>query len=190
MPVTTLRGSKAAIEAVYEDLEPKITRLCRAVAARYRLDFEETVADANLHFLEAYHTFDRTKGDLTARVLYVVKERLRDRVRRLAVSARRMPCVSLDALKDDGHEPDAHATRDFDSAALEARLSDDARTVLRLIVWSPPEVLARIHKWFGRPAPRPNQVLKAVRQHLRVNGWDDRRWRKAAHALKKVCAPI
>jgi RNA polymerase sigma factor (sigma-70 family) len=74
--------SQAATSDVYEDLKPMIRRIARTFARRYDQDEEECFAEANLHFMEAYLTFDPERSrDLRKRVRPIIWNRLLSRVR-------------------------------------------------------------------------------------------------------------
>jgi hypothetical protein len=88
MPPPKLRGSRAACEEVYNDFRPIIERIAGIFARRYRQDYDETLAEANLLFLKAYHGYDPTKGAIGARIIFVVHKGLLSTLRRKVVRSR------------------------------------------------------------------------------------------------------
>lgn len=79
MPAVQPPPSRAAAEAVYDDLKDVILRTVRRFVRRYRTDFEETLSRANLHFVEALRGYDPAMGTtIEQRVVYLIKMRLLD----------------------------------------------------------------------------------------------------------------
>lgn len=156
------RGTRAALTEVYADLAPDLDAVARRHARRYGADYEDARADANLHFVEAYHTHDPDQSDIGQRVVFVVAARLRDAA---VLAAQR----SARLARAPGVEPDACHTppkpERYPLGALWGRLSPDGRSLVALALESPPELMAAIR---ADPHPGPDSVRRHLRRHLRT----------------------
>lgn len=206
MPVTAPRASKAAVEEVYADLELRrrvVTTTAMWFVKRHRTDADETIARANLHFLEAYHTFDPHAGTtLEQRVVYTIRMRLFDWVRACAADAGRTErlrrgigqAVASLAADGDGDALDVKFGRRLawdnwenvpgrpdatpsPTDPVLADLSPDAREAVRLTVFvAAPE---RSPRRVG-----PADARAAVRKQLRGRGWTKGRVRRAFDEIR------
>jgi len=125
--------TSAAEAAIYEDLEDRVTRIARGIAsqAKYR-DGEELVSHARLIFLEAVRSHDPARGTLERRVVFLVRNRLKDRMR----DAQRRSAILAQADVD----PDTVTCEDaprFDRDGLMSRLGPDGRAVVDLVLSCP-----------------------------------------------------
>lgn len=131
--------SKAVIAEVYEDLRPLIEKTAAEFASLYRRDPVETLSDANLHFLEAYHGFDRSRGvTLEQRLQFILWRRLTDGLRQDQKRKNRFP-TGLAKKNQEEDRPLVELVADvdhpeFSRADFERELTGDARIVLKLIL--------------------------------------------------------
>lgn len=193
MPAIAARPvAPSAVESVYADLGELIAGTARKFADRYSQDREECLADANLFFLQAYHTFDPARGRLVPRVRMVIWNRLLDKLRLKASRYElrlqgRMACrASMSdrdfhrTLRDDADACGQASVEDlyavpappeptFDRDGFFASLSADARTVAELVLGGPAELRAALAE---SPHPsEPGTVRAAVRRFLGAAGW-------------------
>jgi hypothetical protein len=111
--------SQAATSDVYEDLKPMIRRIARTFARRYDQDEEECFAEANLHFMEAYLTFDPERSrDLRKRVRPIIWNRLLSRVR---LDEQRPGCRTVLSTMPDRKKPSPIARRRIMSISSPSR---------------------------------------------------------------------
>lgn len=168
------RGTRAALEAVYEDLAPDIEAAARRHAAKYNDDPDESLSDAQLVFLEAYHSHDPSKSDFGQRLGYLLPLRLLERARGYAKRNRALERVvaDLDALPTTPAPVDGYSV-----PALAQRVSAEARTVLELLFAGPPELDAVIR---ADPNPTSARIRGHVQAHLRDTlGWTEQAIRAA-----------
>lgn len=176
------RAPRQVVEDVYEDLAPLVRRIAARFARKYNQHLDDTLASANLYFLEAYHTFDPSRGTcLEQRVQYYVWHRLLDQVRTEAERNAAVPRV-FDVVFEsvpDGRGPAAG----FDRAAVEGAVGWDAKEVLKLVLDTPADLLSAM-----KADTRPGGVRRALDRYLSVNlGWDRRR---AAAAFGEIRAAL
>ncbi len=93
--IATRRGNKAAVEEAYLEYQSMLEGIATNLARQYKLEYEEVKAEANLVFLEAYHSHNPAMGDLRTRIGFLVSRRLRDGVRRAAMRQKNLPRIDL-----------------------------------------------------------------------------------------------
>lgn len=153
--------NRLVVTEVYEDLQPVVFRVADRFSRRYNLDRDETRAAANLYFLAAYHSLDRTRGGLEQRVKYHVRNCLMHAYR---LSLRRN--AKLPRSDDDvGAVAVARDARPFrlDEFALDHGLTDDAVFVAWLLTNTPASLDAEIR---AEHRPSPAKVRQRLRQYL------------------------
>jgi hypothetical protein len=174
MPTTsTGRGTAAALLDVYEDLLSDVQKSALWTAKRFRLNFDDALADANLIFVEAYLGFDPGRSDIGQRVSYLVRRRIIDdariaeRVRTFGEGA-----VPLDLLPCATQE-----TPHFALGAFTAGLSPDAQRLVCLALEPPHELKFAIA---DDPAPEPDCTRNQMGFYAAdVWGWGAERFRAA-----------
>ncbi len=166
MSVVVPRASKAAMTDVYEDHAPLVRAIARRFAYRYRRDFEETFADANRFYLEAYHTFNPEYGTIVEqRIQYAIWQRLYDQMREDARDAELLTRTDADVSRLAARvNPPV-----FDRDKLESELGDNARVVLALILDTPRDLL---NAFRTDRKPGPESMRKWLKKHLKYSlGW-------------------
>lgn len=165
MTVMKPRASRAAVTDVYNDLRPLIEQIARSFAYKYRRDYDETFADANSHFLEAYHGYDPDQDTtLEQRVQYIVERRLFDSVRVDAERSELLTRVDADVGIMGATHPEPYERR-----LLTSCLTADARAVVELLLDTPADLLAIMQ---SDPNPGPASVRRCLRRYLRNTlGW-------------------
>lgn len=171
------RGNAAAIETVYEDLGPLVRRTARRFAKRYGMSYDEAVAEANLIFLYAYHSYAPGQGRLGKRVYFLIWHRLQDRLRARIKESQRLPCVSLYGKELRASLAASVAARN-EAAAPPSELDAfdlDTRCLLGVISPVPSELAARLERCHGHEA-----IRRCVTTFLvDCCGWDRKRARRA-----------
>lgn len=197
------RASAAVLEEVYQDLERLIARTAEAFARRYyQTDPEEIHAEALKLFLEAYHTYEAERGELAARVKAYIWNALLSRLRVVAHRNATVRFLSRDISRDrcsdigfrKTKQPQFDGYGGGDSATCppapffedELALSPDGATAVRLLLDTPPDLLAAIQ---AERVPSPTTVRGCLRRYLRdVMQWGDVRigiaFRNVAAALE------
>jgi DNA-directed RNA polymerase specialized sigma24 family protein len=165
-----LRGNRAAIDECYRDVYKYIRMTVRKLARIHRLDPAEALAEANLIFLKAYHTYDPSRGPLYKRVRSMIWYGLMGEMRRRAKQWHRHPTVPLgsDIAKPEPRRAEV-------CPDLYARASADVRTLLSLLVEPPPE----LREFVTTDAPTRQDVRRKVAEYLIGLGWDADRVRVA-----------
>jgi len=181
MTATATRAAKSAVSDVYDDCRGIIMQIAGRFSRSYGTDYQETLAAANLYFLEAYHTFEPDRGTLLEqRVGHYVRQRLLDAYRVQASRHAALPRLDVESLPpertDRNSGIDAVAgcrdPRYFSLDEFGGQLSDSARTVLGLLFDSPPDLDAQIR------SEREPSPLK-IRKHLRRYCMEQLRWAAA-----------
>ena len=165
MTATLTLATRAACAEVYDDLKPLVEAIARRHARKYGCDPDETLAAANLHFLEAYNSFDPTSAtSIEQRVQFIVERRLFDEVRAESRKSDLLKRADVDLGMLGNASPSQ-----FDRDEFEAVLSDDARAVLGLLLDTPADLLSVIK---SARKPGPSSVRKSLRRYCRdVLGW-------------------
>jgi DNA-directed RNA polymerase specialized sigma subunit len=180
----TLRASKAAVEDTYEHFAPLVKKIARRFAFEHRRDIEETEADANVAFLEAYHGFDRTRNpSFESRLYSVIRGRLLDKARLESSYGRQNKLERVDV---DLNKHVKKTVEEFDREGLFGSVGDDARLVLRLIFEMPLDLANAI-----RTQRRPNnlKVNRCLRRFLIERfGWAAKRVAESFMEIKEALA--
>lgn len=123
------RATQAAVAEVYDDTAGIVQGVAHRFAAKYNLDHDEMIAAANLAFLEAYHTFDASRGILETRIQHYVWHRLLDQYRTDKQLRRTHTLDRVDAdLSEMTHDDEPHTLE-----TIQRDLSPAACTVVRLM---------------------------------------------------------
>lgn len=149
---------RAAAELVYQDLGPYVRRFARRFARARDLEADECVSEANVAFLEAYHTYDG-RSPLKDRVGHRVYHRLLDRSRTWARRDARHREQPLPPRTPAPAAPPAP----FDRDGFAARLGDDAALVVRLLFETPAELLDAMR---SDRDPGPASIRRCLRSYL------------------------
>lgn len=153
---------QTVVTEVYEDLRPVVFSVADRFSRRYNLDRDDTRAAANLYFLAAYHSLDRTRGGLEQRVKYHVRNCLMHAYR---LSLRR----NAKLPRSDDDVGAVAVTRDAPRFSLtefarDRGLTDDALFVVWLLTNdAPPSLDAAIR---GERRPSPAKIRNCLRRYL------------------------
>ena len=162
------RGTRAAIEAVYQDVAPEIEAAARRHAAQYNDDPDGSLSDAHLVFLEAYHTHDDSRSEFGQRLTYLLPLRLMERARRYAKRDSILHRVGVDLETAADAAPDAPSP--YSLEALTARVSPDARLVLALLFDGEPDLEEAIR---SDQHPGPASVRRHLTTYIHERwGWE------------------
>lgn len=173
--------SRAAAELVYTELAGDVTAVASWFARTRDIDADECVSEANVAFLEAYHTHDG-RTPIRKRVNHRVYHHLLDRSRRWARRDARHREQSLPPRLPAPAAPETP----FDRDGLLSRLGADAATVVRLLLETPSELADAIR---GDRNPGPASIKSCLRAYLLENlTWGASRvvaaFREVGEALK------
>lgn len=187
MPVTALRGTKAAIDEVFDDCRILVRRIAHRFARKYNQPFDEVYAQACLIFCQAYHTFDAAQGSIQTRLQFVIYNWLLDWLRPQAkfhAHLKRVPIFERERRTDRSNANcgiDAYYEIEdplpFDPDVAARVQSDDARFLITLVFDTPDDLTATI-----RALPKPTRavVRETIKTYLieRLK-WDRKRVNKA-----------
>lgn len=115
------------IDEAYKDVKPLICHTVQRFQKRYGGDREELLAEANYHFVQAYHSYRPGVGKLSGWVQYKVYRELLETVR---TQARRNACISRQEVMMET----VAQKRERLLPTLLNEVSDDARAVLSLTI--------------------------------------------------------
>lgn len=160
------------VTETYLDVEKMIYAVVNEFHGTFGGDWDEYVAEANLTFKQVYDSYDPTKGALT-NVLWTSIWRKLTKVNRKNIRSRAFHKVSLDAADGNYNTLAAHiqdrpdCTFDFVAFAAAAKLTEDAKTVIGLVL-DPPEKVEKVAKAKG---DLPMNWRSTLREYLRDIGW-------------------
>lgn len=172
--------SRAAMSDVYEDQSACVERVARRFARKYHRDPEETIAEANYHFVEAVRTFDGSTGTTVGqRIGFLIERRLLDTLRMELDDQALLKRVDMPLeLATSG------TTAEFDADEFKSDLSDDARAVVELILETPQELFDQLR---SDKKPSPASVRRCLGRYLKNSlGWAASQVREAFNELRDV----
>jgi hypothetical protein len=171
--------SVSPAEETYEEVRKLIYHMVHLFRRKHGGDFEELVAEANLAFAKAYRKYDYTFGCPFTSYLCVAIYRHLLRKKQKEMRRKKLWSVSIDQLMgSEGYGTIAASIVDDvgDTSYLVSRLeelSDDASTVVDLIVASPKEFASVVADSGG--ATGCNRWRGILREYLRGMGWTNLR---------------
>ena len=144
----------------YEDVRLLILDTVHKFCAAYKQDWEECVSEANVIFLSAFDSYDGDRAAFTTWVRYKIwMGLLRFLQLRMKRDAKRIDLEEADTVR-------AHERPRFDLGLFVADLSDDAATMVRLVLEPARDILLAVR---GRDNNRTR--LAAIRAYLQDSGW-------------------
>ena len=150
-------------DEAYEQVKNLIYDTVWKFKRRYGGDFEELLSDANYHFIEAWNDYDPDYGTkLSTFVRNAIWFNLIDQLRRKATRDRHI-MVSSVTIENQGYTQ----TRNDPIGDLADELTEDAKTVLELVLNSPAEISAAIWTKGGQP----RNFRSCIRTYLQRLGW-------------------
>lgn len=181
--------SRAVVSDIYEDMQPLVNQIARRFARAHGTDLDETIGNANLIFLDALRDFDRTRSTLEQRLQVFIYSRLLDIQR--PVYRWRNKMGSLYSLSFDDTTPEPVGTvgvHVFDRAGLFDTVTDDARTVLGLLLDTPAELLSTIR---AGAETGPHAIRRNLRSYLTNSlGWAVERVRETFGEIRSVLEDV
>lgn len=150
-------------------------------ASRHRRDPDDTYGWACLFFVECLRDYDPGRGTLASRVVFYVRKRLVDQLRK--EHGRNLDRPIPGRLRP-AHLPASRDPLPFDREGLGRRLDPDARVVVDVLLASPADLEAAF-----RAAPRTDEtgVRAALRRYLETAlGWTGRRVDRSFRRIEKA----
>lgn len=167
----TAVANNFGVSETWTDVEDLVHFTINQFQRRYPLagDHEELLSQSHQIFMRAYRTYKRKNGKFSNWLRFLLWKILLEDVRRRSMRQARLCRVAVD-VDTIGKETERF---DIDEYAAEHKLSEDAKTVVRLTVDAPMEVLISLQQRGGKQSPRTVQA--SVREFLVDMGWSTHR---------------
>jgi len=167
---------KELLAETYEDVQKSIAITVRRVMRRYEgFDFEELLAEANLHYIRAFKAYDEEQSQfntwLTAYIYKALLGYIRDECRQIHPS-----------LNDENVNTDSLQVLSFSVIELLDELGQDACTALHLFLDTPKEIIdialsnGKAHR----------HLVAGLKNHLFGMGWTMHRIIKSFEEIQNV----
>ena len=170
----------------YYDVVKYLNKLTKTYVQKYRIPWHDAKSEVDLAFAESRKTFDRRTKFITW-VAFNANNRLMDLVRKRVHDCRHAP---VPFVEEESREP---GELGFDGEPVEPRffcveffcegLSKDARTVVKLLMDSPPDVVVYATRK-GRATP--TRVRHGLRKVLEGMSWSDGRISGAFKEIRRA----
>lgn len=154
----------------YSDVEGIIYSTVTSFHRKHGGDYQEMVCVANMVFMDVYAKFDPAKGCITTLLVNSIYRRLIDH---MVIGGRRSKRTSSLDIADEvtgktkAEAVPARSSLDFDMLAFIQMLSDDASTVLKLVLETPSEIESVVFT----KGSTPGSWRSTIRQYLKKLGW-------------------
>lgn len=168
---------KPPINYVYTNVKLMIHHTVRQHKKHYVGDWQDLMAEANYHFVRAYHSYRPGVGTLSGWIHYRLQRDLLETVR---TAARRNACISRKEL----HMERVPQRRSFNLHAILAEVSDDARTILELVVG--PHLNSLVTKKKSNKEPTAMRKRCYLIRFLREVGWTAERIVESFQEIKEI----
>lgn len=139
----------------------------------YAGDAEELLSQSQQIFMRAYRTHLPSMGKFSSWFRFLQWKILLENVRRNAMRNARMTRVDVEEMDSLGTTPLPRFNLEEFAEELACDLSEDAKTVMRLTVDAPMEVLIALEQRGGKMNPR--SVKASLREFLKDVGWTTER---------------
>lgn len=146
-----------AMEETYSELMNLVFDTSHKFVRRYGGEIQETISEANEHYMAAYHSYKPEKGSFSNWVRFRVWNGLMETVRKRLM--RQSRCAQVEVDLDFGVDPSP-----FRLFELMDELSDESKQVVDIIINTPGVVFREE----GGDSPNLRDVL---RSYLRKLGW-------------------
>ena len=165
----------------YEDVQKLIYKMCHLFRRRHGGEFEELVAEANVAFCKAYEHWRANGGACFSTYLATaIYRRLLDKKR----TARRRAHVWKEGQWYDFQVPAPAGGWQRLSALVEG-LSEDAKTIVQLVLDTPAELLSEVKSRGGKSCNWRTSIL----DHLADDaGWKQNRVSRAFQEVRAALA--
>ena len=132
-----MQRRKMSENQAYKKFEPMLHKLAWSFHRTTGLEVDDLFSEACVGFLRAFRTYDSTKGELGVRVWVMVSNHLSSYIR----TQRSKPLPVYEFMEDGMEDPrkDIEAQEDF--ADMVGRMSEEAQTLVRVVLSSPEEFL-------------------------------------------------
>lgn len=159
------------------DVELLIKHTANKFVARYGGEVDEAIAHGNLMFVEAYDSWDRSRGKFTQWLYFLMWRTLLEQVRRQTMRNARHKRVKFD---EDGlcTESRAHWLGD-----LLDGLSEDARTIVSMVLDTPMDLKIALAQ---RSVDSKQNTKGAFREVLQDMGWSKDQVYKAFDEIREA----
>lgn len=162
--------SRMAAEETYKDVQNMLDNVVHKVIARFGGDYQEQRAEANLIFMEVFHSpnFDPEKAQFSSWVVTKVWYGLLERMRNNVLRSKRTIYVS-EGIENTPSRP----SLTFDKEEFLSHLSDDGKVAASALLSPPLDVSIAIKQRGENETPQ--RVRSAIKEFLKDLGWSMKR---------------
>lgn len=147
-----------ASEETYQEVEMLVYDTAHKFVRRYGGEIDETIAEANAHYMAAYDTYDENKGSFSSWVRFRIWNGLMETVRKRLMRKARCAPVEIDLSLQPVSPSHFHLFEFMDE------LSEDSQEVVSVIIQTPGVVFREE----GGDSKSPRDTL---RTYLKKLGW-------------------
>lgn len=151
------------LEVTYQETQKLIQSVVHSLHREFGGDLEEMLSEANVFWMTAYNTFDPKLACFSTWLTIQLRRRFQSERRAKAIRHARLKQVDypLQLVKDE-------SMPSFDMEEFCAVLSDDAKSIIRLVFDPPPD----IHwEMVVRGRNTPTGFRTILKEFLRLKGW-------------------
>jgi hypothetical protein len=166
------------VDLLFREHVGYIKTLARKFKERYGADYDELLSEADTIFMRAVRTHNPERR-FTNWLGFLLMKLWMENMRRRAMRNTRLPCVWKDMSRV--RQP---VQPSFDILGLLDQLSDDAKTVVKLVIEPSPNIDLNVAERGGKDTPR--NVRCAVKEHLRDLKWTWKRIRESFQEIERA----
>jgi len=160
--------TQKAIEVSYQNVKSLVSAVAMRFLQKYKGDPQEILAEARLHFMRAYHSYEETGSEFTTWVQFKIWHGLLDTKRQQAINASRLKRVVKELTRLENPVK-------FDLDRFLFALSPDAAMAVRLAL-RPTSAMKWSIRMKSRKNNNPTQSLRTrLKAELRRRGWEQTR---------------
>lgn len=165
----------------YEDVKLLIFGAVWKFCGGYGGNVDDLISQANLIFIDAFDSYDPSKGaKFTTWLTWKIKKGLLDYMRKERVY------VTDIHISNEFIEEYPALDRSFSVMELLDEMGQDAYIVLQLFFETPRDVMANIVNNYNRADHAQTAMRNRLQNRLRQMGWTMRRTKKAFEQLKEI----
>lgn len=177
-----------AIEGTFEEVEGLVYQWSYIFYCKYGGEYSEWLSDASVIFMEAYNSFDASKGaKFTSWLVYKLRRQLYERVRNKQRSSGQYQNKLIQKIKEDistGRIPLCR-TRSFNLNSFIQDISEDARVIVGLIFEIPFDIKLSLAEQ-SKTVKISDRFKNSLREFLVDMGWHELRINSTFNEIKEA----